>query len=365
MKTAYIVLLFLFLLTFACKQSTETEPVSDNEIPDSSKIVFVSDRPGYSSKQIYIMNNDGSDQIKLTNDSNEYMHPVFSPDGSKIIFFSHTVNYEDEIYSVNVDGSNFMNLSNCGGSDNLPAYNQDGSKIVFTSTRDGNREVYIMDADGSNQTRLTFCGEIDHCPQFIQGGSKILYFSADSNFYDYNIHIMDVDGKNNRCLNSEFSYYCLSSNISDGSFSIYDSRPNISPDGSKMIFMSYNYNLANYEIFMMDINGENPHLLTNIPGYNMAPVFFPDGCKIIFRSHRENTFDIFTMNLDGTQQINLTNGIGHAYFADFSNNNSKILFYTDKVFYYKIWTMNIDGSNKTQLTFGEYNDYYPQYQPPL
>jgi TolB protein len=222
-----------------------------------------------------------------------------------------------------------------------------------------------MDSDGNNQTRLTFGGEIDHSPQFVEGGLKILYFSSDSNFYDYNIHIMDLDGTNNSCLNREFSYYCLRNYISDGAFSVYDSKPGVSPDGSKITFMSYNHSLSNYEIFMIDSNGENPSLITNIPGFNLAPVFNPDGSKILFRSHRENTFDIFEMNLDGTQQVNLTNGIGHAYFADLSQNGSKILFYTDKEQFYKIWTMNLDGSNKTQLTFGDYNDYYPRYQPIL
>jgi Tol biopolymer transport system component len=362
-KITYLVLLFITIITFACK--TSTEPISLKQNPELSKIVFVSDRPGYSNKQIYLMNSDGSDQVKITNDSNEYIHPVFSPDGSKIIFFSHTVNYEDEIYSVSLDGTNFINLSNSAGSDNLPAYNQDGSKIVFTSTRDGNREIYIMDPHGNNQTRLTFNSEIDHSPQFVEGSSKILYFSSDSTFYDYNIHIMDLDGNNNKCLNSEFSYYCLRNFISDGSFSIYDSKPSISPDGSKITFMSYNHSQSNYEIFMMDSNGENPSLIKNIPGYNLAPVFSPDGSKIIFRSHRENTFDIYKMNLDGGQQVNLTQGIGHAYFADFSQNGLKILFYTDKEQFYKIWTMNLDGSNQTQLTFGDYNDYYPRYQPIL
>lgn len=363
MKTVYFILLFASIIAFACKDPTE--PTSWVQHPDSSKIVFVSDRPGYSNKQIYIMKNDGSDQVKITNDANEYVHPAFSPDGSKIIFFSHTVNYEDEIYSVNLDGTNFINLSSSPGSDNLPAYNQDGSKIAFTSTRDGNREIYIMDSDGKNQTRLTFSSEIDHSPQFVEGGSKILYFSSDSTFYDYNIHIMDLDGNNNKCLNSEFSYYCLRTFIYDGTFSIYDSKPSISPNGSKITFMSYNPHLSNYEIFIMDSNGENARLITDIPGFNLAPVFSPDGSKIIFRSHREHTFDIYQMNLNGEEQVNLTQGIGHAYFADFSRNGLKMLFNTDKEQFYKIWTMSLDGSNKTQLTFGDYNDYYPRYQPSL
>jgi Tol biopolymer transport system component len=237
MKILYIILANVTLITFACKKSTESINLGQNA--ELNKIVFVSDRSGFSNKQIFIMDGDGSNQAKITNDSKEYVYPAFSPDGSKIIFYSHTVNYEDEIYLVNLDGSDFINLSNSAGSDNLPAYNQDGTKIVFTSTRDGNREIYIMDSDGKNQTRLTFNDRIDHSPQFTEGSSKILYFSSNPDNNDYNIHVMDLDGNNSKCLTEENSYYCLKSFISDGSFSIYDSKPSISPDGLLITFMSY------------------------------------------------------------------------------------------------------------------------------
>lgn len=36
-----------------------------------------------------------------------------------------------------------------------PVYSVDGSKIVFVSLRDGNSEIYMMNADGSDQTNLT------------------------------------------------------------------------------------------------------------------------------------------------------------------------------------------------------------------
>jgi len=362
MKISYVIMLIVTLITFACKKPTE--PISTDRIV-KNKIVFVSDRETTPySKQIYLMNEDGSNPVRITHDSNDYRYPCFSPDGSKILFYSHTYNNLDEIYIINFDCSGFINLTNSPGDDNLPSFSPDGAKIVFTSTRDGNREIYTMDSDGKNQTRLTFNDRIDHSPQFIEESSKILYFSSNPDNNDYNIHVMDFDGNNNKCLTEEISYYCHRAFISDGSFSIYDSKPCISPDGLQIIFMSYNYNQGNYEIFMIESDGKNPRILTSVPGYNIAPVFSPDGSKIIFRSHRGANFDIYEMDLNGQQQINLTVGGGHAYFADFSQDGTKILFNTDREpFYkYKIWKMNFDGSEQTQLTFGDYNDYYPRFQ---
>ncbi|WP_457566509.1 TolB family protein, partial [Caldithrix abyssi] len=50
------------------------------------KITFFSDRDG--NYEIYLMNNDGSAQQRLTSNPAEDLNPVFSPDGNKILFHS-------------------------------------------------------------------------------------------------------------------------------------------------------------------------------------------------------------------------------------------------------------------------------------
>ena len=69
-----------------------------------------------------------------------------------------------EIYVMDADGSNPVRLTSNATSDRLPAWAPDGSKIAFDSDRDGNREIYVMDADGSNQVRLTSNATPDRRP---------------------------------------------------------------------------------------------------------------------------------------------------------------------------------------------------------
>ena len=91
------------------------------------------------------------------------MYPSWSPDGSKIAFMStREVNYN--IYIMNPDGTNQTRLTNNPASDNRPDWSPDGSKIVFASSRDGNSEIYVMDPDGTNQTRLTNNQALDSTP---------------------------------------------------------------------------------------------------------------------------------------------------------------------------------------------------------
>ena len=70
------------------------------------------------------------------------------------MFYSNRDGYY-EIYVMNGDGSNQNRLTNNPAVDVNPAWSPDGTKIAFESNRDGNKEIYVMNADGSSLTRLT------------------------------------------------------------------------------------------------------------------------------------------------------------------------------------------------------------------
>ncbi len=69
-----------------------------------------------------------------------------------------------EIYIIDADGSNIIRLTHNSADDMFPVWSPDGSRIAFVSYRDektelanleGNTEIYIMNSDGSNVTKLT------------------------------------------------------------------------------------------------------------------------------------------------------------------------------------------------------------------
>jgi Tol biopolymer transport system component len=350
MRCVYFIAIILGILSAACTKSTGPESVHISDPLDPGIIVFLSDRETNARRQLFLMNSDGSDPVRITHDSNDYRRPLFSPDGLKILFYSHTSDHSDEIFVMDVDGDNVVNLSGTPGDDHLPSYSPDGSKIVFTSSRDGNPEIYIMDSDGQNQTRLTFDERVDGAPQFAGNGSKILYYSFEPQERTYSINLIDIDGSNKQCLTGDEPYYQNQAFLSSRVFNASDVMP-------------FDIQSYNYLIFMMDFDGRHHRLLADAPGYNVAPVFAPDGQKIIFRSNRAGRYDLYEMGLAGEAQRNLSRGPGHAYFSQFVQGGSKILFYTDREYYHKIWLMNSDGSGQIQLTYGDYNDYEPRFQP--
>jgi hypothetical protein len=134
--------------------------------PDGTEIAFSSDRDG--NYEIYVMNADGSDQIRLTNNSANDRFPAWSPDGTEIAFSSDR-DGDFEIYVMNADGSDQIRLTNNSANDDYPAWSPDGTKITFSSDRDGNHEIYVMNADGSDQIRLTNNPTLDWFPAWCCG----------------------------------------------------------------------------------------------------------------------------------------------------------------------------------------------------
>ena len=159
--------------------------------PDGSRIVFVSEQDG--NREIYVVNADGSNLLRLTDDANIDEDPEWSPNGAQIAFVTNR-DGNREIYVMSADGSNPVRLTTNDTDDVYPSWSSDSTRIAFAADRDGNREIYIMNTDGSNAVRLTNNGVVDEQPTWTSNNSQIVFVSEQDG--NREIYIMNADGSN-------------------------------------------------------------------------------------------------------------------------------------------------------------------------
>ncbi|NIR36917.1 MAG: hypothetical protein GWN79_09475, partial [Actinobacteria bacterium] len=66
----------------------------------------------------------------------------------QIAFRSHRDDPAGDLYLMNADGTGVVRLTTDPSGDFDPDWSPDGSRIAFWSRRDGNPEIYVMNADG-------------------------------------------------------------------------------------------------------------------------------------------------------------------------------------------------------------------------
>ena len=133
--------------------------------PDGKRIAFMSDRDGdFLHFDIFVMDADGGNQQNITNNPFDERHPSWSPDGERIAFSSHRDGHfrsrfgiTSDIYVMNADGDNQQRLTENRKNDWSPSWSPDGEHIACMSERDGdgNSEIYVMDNNGANPQNLT------------------------------------------------------------------------------------------------------------------------------------------------------------------------------------------------------------------
>ena len=125
--------------------------------PDGTKIVFTRHRvtdpvlPGpplmYPTKEIYLMNADGTGLTQLTDNDYEERAPAWSPDGSRIVFQARLGSIRNEVCVMDADGTNLVQLTRNALPDNTATWSPDGKKIVFHRPSPSLDQLWTIEAD--------------------------------------------------------------------------------------------------------------------------------------------------------------------------------------------------------------------------
>lgn len=161
--------------------------------PDGKRILFASYRDEKNG-ELYLMDIDGKNVKRLTSNNNFEDPGCWSPDGKKIYFARELKEKSDtgaalvsnmEIFVMDVDSQNEIRLTNKPGGDGGPMISPDGFKMAFYGkTQEGNYEIFIMNTDGSNIVNLSEDEMEDYSPSWSPDGQWIAYTKGNSKNYD-------------------------------------------------------------------------------------------------------------------------------------------------------------------------------------
>lgn len=191
-----------------------------------------------------------------------------------------------DIFVVQADGSNPVRLTDNMTSDEQPSWSPDGHNIAFVSDRTGDVEIFSMGAGGENAVQLTDSPGEDWNPNWSPDGDQIAFASRRTG--NWEIHVMDADGANVR----QFSDHPAD-----------DQKPVWSPDGDQILFGSNR--TGDYEIYVANTQDGEVRQLTYSPGTDFEPVWSPDGTLIAFASARAGQLEVFVMTADGDNETRL------------------------------------------------------------
>jgi Tol biopolymer transport system component/DNA-binding winged helix-turn-helix (wHTH) protein len=136
--------------------------------PDSSRIAFVSSRSG--TPEIWVSDASGGSARRLTSFGGPQVGaPSWSPDGRTVVFDARPAGHAD-LFLILIDGGTPKPIAPSPGNEVAPVFSPDGSEVVFGSDRSGKWQIW------SSEREEPLSSDGGYVGRFSKDGTA-LYFS--------------------------------------------------------------------------------------------------------------------------------------------------------------------------------------------
>lgn len=270
------------------------------------RLAFVVSRNG--SEGIYVVNGDGSGQVRLTDSSYDTM-PQWTPDGSRIAFASIRGR----------DG--FGELAREGG--------------LYTQ-----RHYHVMNADGTDIHRLAPMGMLGL--KWSPDAQRIAFWSgfedkgnwgAEIGTHSSAIYTMAEGNDEPQRLTEVAGHDGPFSWSKDSKRILYAANPTSGRDHK-----------GNWDVWVMNADGSAKTNLSDHPAADTDPIWSADGTRVVYRSDRDGEAKLRVLTLD-TGELQSLPPISPFDTPLYCTPDGRIIFSANT----RVWAMDFDGGNPAQI----------------
>lgn len=228
----------------------------------STRIAFVADGGGRD-KDINLIDYDGHNLVRVTNDKTFSVAPDWLPDGGKIYYTTYLYGYP-RVCSIDLETGKRKVVSSYPGLNAFPAISPRGNEMALSLSKDGAVEIYAASLDGKQPRRLTRSqGGVASSPCWSPNGTQIAFVSNRGG--GAQIYAMNPDGSNVRRLLSGYSYV---------------TSLDWSPRGNRIAF-SARYG-GTLQVFLLDVDRRTTRQITSGSASHESPSFAPNGIHVVY-----------------------------------------------------------------------------------
>ena len=313
-------------------------------LPDGNGLVVADKSSSEEPFALFILSTETGGKRRLTSPPAESVGdsgPAFSPDGRTLAFVRTARYLVADLYVLSLSGDltpqeDPQRLTFENGPIEKPVWMPDGRRIVFSRGFDAPGLWRVTVSGSGRPEQLAAAGLRSSFPAISRQGNRLAFAQG---VFNANIRRMQVpDVESSPSSPTQF----LSSTR-------WESRPQYSPDGKRIVFESDRTGVVG--IWISDSDGSNPAPLHLQEGaLSVAPCWSPDGQRIAFGSNPEGHQDIYVISTSGGKPLRLTADPADDMMPSWSRDGQWVYFASRRGGRQEIWKISAAGGEAVQLT---------------
>lgn len=221
-------------------------------------------------------------KTRLTYGRRTDLYPTFSPDGNDVLFSSNRTGPNPVLWRISLaGGGGITKITNTLAEDYAPCVSPDDTFVVYASNPPGADDPQIWKVNSNGLLPTQL--RVGRSPQISADGTKILFIRRDKDTERRQLWLMGIDGSEETQLTANTDF--------DVDYARW------SPDGAQIVYASTegvdSRKRHNYDIWMIDSDGTNKTQLTTNGSRDDCPCWDRQGKFIYFRSNRGGTWNIW------------------------------------------------------------------------